>query len=709
MCIGGIKMSDYEVRKDIDKLREDLENRDSELWQKILHPTIAETSEAGISEIRDAVYDKSEIYTIDEVEAKLKNNIGDLLNAIENYLEPSSDKYTLFRGDCWTINSNFECSVAITSETDSDFTVTGTFRTKQDLVGVYWNSKDIIRHNYISYGSKYDYSGVTLEFDYEMSGCTDFDSDEVGITIEKRDGTIIYVTASRFISDSHLTLDFDELTLDDSTPLDVTDIKSIMFVLIPTNYSSSSTYTIMENIDFSLEVSNITVTGADIRSEHIQLKPHQYRLCEGYDDIYNLNPRRLVKEMRKLGYVDWVDFYIGASHYYEKSGTVDDTITHLDYDHLRTEKMVLDDTVPLNCAFEAWLDCYSRELKANDVDNLIISVSMENLQCPTSWRQKTSANDYAETSWIPSTFFYSPCNDDALDYMKSVSQACLDIIVNNGLNPILQLGEAWWWWNEPDEPNQPPCFYDSSTTSKYYAEFGENLPTYTSSWVENYDSDAIDWLNQQLVAYSDGLRTVVKSSRYDDGKYLALFFPPSVLDTERVPRMMQQVNYLTGIYDPLRLDILELEDYDWVTGESSHHEEVYTMGQDLGFTLDNLHYYGGFVLNESDALNFWRLIKDAMDTAFSVGFGEVFVWAGSQIRRDNKIIGYDSYEFVQELLNNISSSPCDCQGSGGVIAVGSFSINNQGHLIVELPDGVANPYSIDSNGHLIYNTSVGGS
>jgi len=42
----------------------------------------------------------------------------------------------------------------------------------------------------------------------------------------------------------------------------------------------------------------------------------------------------------------------------------------------------------------------------------------------------------------------------------------------------------------------------------------------------------------------------------------------------------------------------------------------------------------------------------------------------------------------------------------GVTAVGSFTIDNNGHLIVTLPDGMANPYSINSNGHLIYDTSA---
>lgn len=44
-------------------------------------------------------------------------------------------------------------------------------------------------------------------------------------------------------------------------------------------------------------------------------------------------------------------------------------------------------------------------------------------------------------------------------------------------------------------------------------------------------------------------------------------------------------------------------------------------------------------------------------------------------------------------------------GGGSVIGTGSFSINSNGHLIVELPNGVDNPYFINSQGHLVYDTS----
>ena len=44
-------------------------------------------------------------------------------------------------------------------------------------------------------------------------------------------------------------------------------------------------------------------------------------------------------------------------------------------------------------------------------------------------------------------------------------------------------------------------------------------------------------------------------------------------------------------------------------------------------------------------------------------------------------------------------------GGGGIVMVGSFRINEEGHLIATIPNGASNPYRI-SNGHLIYNTEA---
>ena len=63
---------------------------------------------------------------------------------------------------------------------------------------------------------------------------------------------------------------------------------------------------------------------------------------------------------------------------------------------------------------------------------------------------------------------------------------------------------------------------------------------------------------------------------------------------------------------------------------------------------------------------------------------------------------------IKTINNNslLGSGNITIQGGGGsVIGTGSFSIDNNGHLIVELPNAVDNPYFIDNNGHLIYDTS----
>ena len=627
----------------------------------------------------------------------LKSDIEEIED-VSSQVNHQDNKYYMFRGDCWTINNNFESSAAITSENSDEFSVTGTFRTENDIVGVYWNSKDPIQHPYISYGNASDYSDVILEFDYEMTGCMDFSSNSVNIVIASNNGETYFLAMNRFTEGNHVTLDFNNLTLLggnsyfdkngqqvnvlDETRLNVSNLKYVMLEILPSNFCENNVqYTIMPNTDFTCRISNISVRNGEISNEQPSLAPHQYRICEGYDDICNLNPMRIAKEMRKLGYSEWVDLYIGASYFYEKSGTAGDLITDLNFNHNRTEKMVLDKDEPLNFAFRAWLDCYARELKRNGVDNLIISVSMENLQCPQNWRQMDSSGNFAMTGWAPSTFLVSPCHDDVIPYMQRVSEACLDIVSNNGFKPILQMGETWWWWGENNSSDTVPYFYDASTKAKYLFEYGSDLPVYSSVDSE-YDKSSIDWLNQQLCQYSEALRQTVKSDRYDGGIYMALLFTLSVVDADSVPLMMIDANYLKNAYSPDKLDILQIEDYDWVINENPHHNDSYNIGQDLGFSFDRLHYFGGFVQNPEDAEKYWGLIEKSMDDAIERGFKEVFVWAGSQVRRDNKIIGHDE----EELLENLSPTAVTAPDYVSVGEIFTIEVHTQkwvnGHLNV---------------------------
>ena len=153
----------------------------------------------------------SKIKSGGSVDVSDKISFTELMELVENYKETSNEEYYLFRGDCWTINTNFESSASITSESDKDMKICGTFRTFNDMIGLYWYSQDPISHPYISYGKRTDYSNVVLEFDYKMTGCRPFGfegfADEQGhlifapvsITIVTNHGETYYVTMNRFI------------------------------------------------------------------------------------------------------------------------------------------------------------------------------------------------------------------------------------------------------------------------------------------------------------------------------------------------------------------------------------------------------------------------------------------------------------------------------------------------------------------------------
>ena len=70
---------------------------------------------------------------------------------------------------------------------------------------------------------------------------------------------------------------------------------------------------------------------------------------------------------------------------------------------------------------------------------------------------------------------------------------------------------------------------------------------------------------------------------------------------------------------------------------------------------------------------------------------------------DKVVLGFiENSIYNPIILGNLSRKTSS--GSGGSRG-GSFRINEEGHLIVTLPSGSANPYKIE-DGHLIYSTEV---
>lgn len=74
---------------------------------------------------------------------------------------------------------------------------------------------------------------------------------------------------------------------------------------------------------------------------------------------------------------------------------------------------------------------------------------------------------------------------------------------------------------------------------------------------------------------------------------------------------------------------------------------------------------------------------------------------------DKVVLGFvDNNLYNPIVLGNLTRGNESSSGGGGIIMVGSFKINEEGHLIATIPKDTVNPYHINNEGHLIYNTEA---
>jgi uncharacterized protein (TIGR02217 family) len=94
-------------------------------------------------------------------------------------------------------------------------------------------------------------------------------------------------------------------------------------------------------------------------------------------------------------------------------------------------------------------------------------------------------------------------------------------------------------------------------------------------------------------------------------------------------------------------DVLQLEDYDWVTGgrgaETARARAA--MEVRLGYPAHDQHYFSGFVLLPEQRAA-WAKIAEAADAARRAGVARAFVWALPQVARDG-FVAFDGEDDVQ--------------------------------------------------------------
>jgi uncharacterized protein (TIGR02217 family) len=530
----------------------------------------------------------------------------------------------------WTVDFPRGTIASIVTAADGHgLSVQAEFLRRGDLVGLIWDSEDSHAHPAHARETSRDYSKCVLSFHWESSGVVALDAiDGPTLTIEGRDATgdprtwfvRLWNYASGTPTSAEVTLDFDALDGGfglpaDADRVDPRDIDRIFISLVAPGYVQGSQEIFAAPVQGSVTISNIRSNGSGsvLAINDAVVPEHELRIATAYDDMYNLPPERVVQMAERLGYRGVINHYIGMSHYFalDAAGRLDPART-------------------FNSAALAWHRDFARAAKARDYE-IISSVSYEILDmfCPDAWKQRAFDGSPALTAWDPPSVLVSPANSSAMDFLKSVAQQLAAIAGEAGLQAQVQIGEPWWWVTQ----SGAICLYDDAAKAALGGSPVEIANVRAPLTAEQLQ--LLDDAGKLLASSTAAVAGAVKAAA-PDAKILVLVYLPSVLDPA-APEL-QRANLPSGWARPA-FDVLQIEDYEWVTNERRElRETAYAeVNARLGYPVSEQQYLSGFVAAAEQRVQ-WRPIIDAAIEAQGRGTAEVFLWALPQVVRDGLTI-----------------------------------------------------------------------
>lgn len=526
----------------------------------------------------------------------------------------------------WTIDfPRGSMASTVTSADERGLTVEAHFLRKGDLVGLIYESEDRHSHPARARATKRDYSHCKLRFRWKSTGLVALNAvNGPTLTIEGRDEagqpTSWFVRLWNYAegspTDAVVTLDFDDLDGGYALPAEADpvwpkDIDRMFFSLVPPAYAAESEELIGAATSARLELTELNCDGSGsvIAAGDAWAPEHGHGACTAYDDMYHLSPERVVRAIEAAGFRGTINHYVGMSHY-----------PAIGPDGL------LDPSQEMCRAAREWHRGFAAQARARGFD-IIWSLSYELLDmfCPAAWKQRAHDGMAAATGYDPPSALLSPANTDAMAYLGRIAAELVEFSAEAGLQPQFQVGEPWWWVRG----DGAICCYDGAAK----AALGGN-PVAIADVRGNLSAAQKDVLDQAgaLLAASTATIFAAATSAAPATTTHLLAYLPGLLDPA-APEV-RRANLPVGWAKPA-FDVLQLEDYEWVTGgRRSLREAAYqTVEQRLGYSPVDQHYFSGFVASAGEREQ-WRAIIGAAREAQARTVGKTFIWAMPQWWRD---------------------------------------------------------------------------
>lgn len=546
----------------------------------------------------------------------------------------------------WTLNFPRPMMASVVTTGPESLRVDAVFYQSDNLAGLIWDSVDQWDHPLLAYETNRDYRRLTVRFRWRSQGIMPLDAiNGPTLTIEGRDAAgqakswfvRLWNYAVGTAEDAVVTLPFSALSGGfllpaEADPVFAGDIDRMFISLVPPGYTALPG-DFSAGVEGWAELSEIRCDGeaAMLDTGDVMLPEHDLKMATGYDDAYNLTPARLLRQIQGLGYRGSINHYAGMSHYFRL-----EPLAGGHYASLAGGA--------LNAPCRAWHLDFAHRAKAAGYD-LILSLSYEFLDahCWNDWKQRAENGDAAVTGWVPPSALLSPANNGAMAYLQAVGRAFATLQKLAGLPVKFQVGEPWWWIT----PDHRICLYDTAAAAAF-GPLSVSIPDIRGSKTAAQIT-MLDRAGAMLAASTAALvAAVAEEAGASAFTSHLLVYLPTVLDplSPETKRANVPVDWASPAFD-----VLQLEDYDWVT-TGNHHATVRAMPQiqtRLGYPITEQHYFAGFVLRPDDRLQ-WRDIAFSIDASRERGTQQTYVWALPQVARDGFTyfqIGDESEDAVQ--------------------------------------------------------------
>lgn len=606
-----------------------------------------------------------------------KNNFKQNLNLIveTSIIDRFSPQY-------WRVDGPQTMSFAITNY-ETGFEVSFRSRTTTDLVGISWDSFDIKDHRYLAYETKYDYTNVIWDFDIELSASMPVLNNEIltpTLTIQYQDNgeeKVAYIVLFNYADQpasrsAHIQINWNTVkagfSATDYFPVD--NIQRISFSGFTTSYNGHSTLPLAQAEEGYFRITNSVTTGsnATLTLNQVSVPQHHYGICTSYDDHYDLNPQRLVDNLVALGYHGLINHYCGMSKYPEMYWKEDIQKWQIPDTLITTEEVVN------SCACK-WHEYFAKALHNAGFQPVFgVSFEMYSLAANEFWAQRDWNSSLGRTGYEPPSYFFSPCDPNALAYLHKVFIEFADCMVSGGCEVNMQIGEPWWWYNQG---TNLPCVYDFPTKLAFYNETGLYAPDLGTIYdamnrVGTPYDEFKSWLRNKLGQTCRDIRTVVKG-KYPQAQVCPLIFFPTI--RTQIETLVTYINYPSEHYSYPNFDYIMTEAYDWLLEarlDLAHQAVAEIPTQDLNYPEDKVGYLAGFVPDSSIAhlygfdfntpyrVPIWQRVFGDMQNNHSLGLMKQFIWAYPQVMFDSMTIDIvqapDSFFVENKLYSAITDN-----------------------------------------------------